>query len=140
MEVVVIDRIGLSHRVFLWASLVLLTALGMAFLFAPGALLEQLGIETSERAEGVFRVASSVLIAEAVVVGLAIGSGLWSETRYITYLIALHFTLETVIRVAVFAMGESESLVAAIPQAIIAVGLLLEIVRRRRTSPVTAAA
>lgn len=135
-----VDRIGRSHRVFLWASLVLLTALGIAFLFAPDALLEQVGIETSDRTAGVFRAASSVLIAEAVVVGFAIRSGLWSETRYITYLLAIHFTLETVIRVAVLAMGESDSLVAAIPQAIIAVGLLVEIVRRRATSPVTAAA
>ena len=133
------DRIGSLHRFWLWASLVLLGALGVIFLVAPGALMDQLGVDTSERLTGVFRVASSVLIAEALIVGYAIRSGSWSETRLITYLLAIHFAVETVIRVAVFALGESESLVAAIPQAVIGVGLLVEI-RRRQEAPTPVAA
>lgn len=134
------DRIGGFHRVLLWGSLLLLAVLGMAFLFVPDVLFDQMGIEGSERANGVFRAASSVLIAEAVIVGLALRSGLWSQTRYVTYLLAIHFTVETVIRIAAFAMGESNSLVAAVPQALIAVGLLFEIFRRRESSIRMAAA
>jgi hypothetical protein len=134
------DRIGASHQVLLWGALLLLTALGLAFLFIPDVLLDRLGIETSEQANATFRVASSVLIAEALIVGLALRSGLWSQTRYVTYLLAIHFTIETVIRITVFAMGESSSLVAAIPQALIAAGLLYVIYRRRETSVRMAAA
>lgn len=128
------DRIGTLHRVLLWAALLLLTAIGLAFLFIPNTVLGQVGIAGSEQEFGVFRAASSVLIAEAVIVALALRSGLWSETRYVTYLLAIQFTVETVIRVAVFAIGEGSSLVAAIPQALIAVGLLFEISRRRESS------
>lgn len=134
------DRIGALHTVLLWGALVLLAALGLAFLFIPDVLFDQLGIEASEQANGTFRVASSVLIAEAVIVGLALLSGLWSQTRYVTYLLAIHFTIETVIRVTVFAMGETNSLVAAIPQALIATGLLYEIYRRRGDSSIQIAA
>lgn len=126
------DRISAAHRLWLWMALVLLGALGVAFLAAPGALMDQLGMDGSARATGVFRVASSVLIAEAVIIGLALRSGSWSQTRYVTYLLAIHFTVETVVRLVVFAMGESGSLVAAIPQALIAAGLVFEINRRRR--------
>ena len=129
-----VDRMGTWHRFWLWASCVLLGVLGFAFLFAPNVLLEQLGVEGSARISGVFRVASSVLIAEAVVVALALRSGLWSETRYITYLLAIHFTVETVIRASVFALGESNSLVAAIPQAAIAAGLIHQIYGRRAST------
>lgn len=128
------DRIGTLHRVLLWAAMLLLTGLGMAFLFIPNTVFGQVGIAGSEQAFGVFRAGSSVLIAEAVILVLALRSGLWSQTRYITYLLAIQFTVETVIRIAVFAMGESSSLVAAIPQALIAVGLLFEIARRRESS------
>jgi hypothetical protein len=134
------DRIGTLHRALLWGSLLLLTALGMAFLLIPDTLLSQFGIAGSDRASGMFRVASSVLIAEAVVVVLALRSGLWSETRYVTYLLAIHFTVETAIRIAVFAMGESSSLIAAIPQALIAAGLLYVVFRHRESLTRIAAA
>lgn len=78
------DRIGSLHRFWLWACLVLLGALGVIFLVAPGALIDQLGVDASERLTGILRLASSVLIAEAVIVGFAIRSDSWSETRLIT--------------------------------------------------------
>ena len=128
------DRITPLHRALLWASLLLLAALGTVFLFAPDVLMDQLGIAGSDRANGVFRVASSFLLAEAVMVAVALRSGSCSETRYFSYLLGVHFALETVIRIATFAMDESGSLTAAIPQVLIAAGLAIEIARRRQSS------
>jgi hypothetical protein len=134
------DRIGTLHRILLWASLLLLAALGTAFLLVPDTVLSQRGVEGLDGASGVFRVASSVLLAEAVVIALALRSGSWSETRYVTYLLAIHFTVETAVRIALFATGDSGSLVAAVPQAVIATGLLFEISRRRAASATRMAA
>lgn len=128
------DRISPTHRSWLAASMLLVGVLGAVFLLAPDLLAEQLELGASDRAAGVLRVASSVLLAESIVVGMALRSGSWSGTKYVTYLLVIHFAAETLIRLAVFSMGESGSLAAAIPQAVLAAGLGREVYRRRGRS------
>ncbi len=125
-------RISMMHRAWLLAAMVLLGALGLAFAVVPGAVLERMGLDAPERVLAIIRVGSSTLLAETIVVGIALRSGSWTAIRLVTILLVAHFTIETVVRVVSFSWGESDSLVAAVPQAVIAAGLGLELVRQRR--------
>lgn len=122
------------HRGLLWAGVVLLAFIATIFVLAPGAVLERMDAQASDRALDVIRVASSAVMAEVLVVVLALRRGSIESMLLVSYLLVAHFAAETVIRMVVLAEGRG-SAAAAIPQAVIAIGLVAELVRRRRTSP-----
>lgn len=73
------------------------------------------------------RVAGSVLLAETAIIAVAVRSREPSEIRLVTLLVVMHFTIETFVRVFSLAVGESDNPVAAIPQAVVAIGLALQL-------------
>lgn len=120
-------HVSKAHIVWLIAGAALLTVLGLLFAVAPGGVIDQIGIEGSDRLSGLIRVAGSVLLAEAFVVSLAVRSRNPIEIRLVTVLLVVHFAIETVIRIISLSMGESDNPIAAIPQAAICIGLALQL-------------
>ena len=120
---------GTLHTFLLIASMILLGGLGLLFAIAPSAVLERMGLSASDQILGVLRVASAPLLAETAVVAIALGSksreGIW----LVTILLVVHFTIETALRAVNFAIGASDTLVTAVPQALLAAGLVTVLVR-----------
>ena len=123
--------VGTFHAVLLLASMLLLGGLGLLFAIAPGAVPERMGWSASDQVLAMIRVASAPLLAEAAVVAIALGSksreGIW----LVTILLVVHFTTETVLRTVNFAVGASDTLLTAVPQALLAAGMVLVLVRGR---------
>lgn len=123
--------VGTFHAVLLIASMILLGGLGLLFAIAPGAVPERMGWSASDEVLGMIRVASSGILAEAAAVAIALGSRSREGIRLVTILLVVHFTTETVLRTVNFAVGASDTLVTAVPQAILAAGLAIALVRER---------
>ena len=117
------------HTLLLFASMILLGGLGLLYAIAPGALPERMGWSASDQVVGMLRVASTPMLAEAAAVAIALGSRSREGIRLVTILLVVHFTAETVLRAVNFAVGSSDTLLTAVPQAILAVGLAAVLVR-----------
>ena len=122
------------HIAWLIAASAIFLVLGLLFAVSPSATLERIGVETSDRLAGMIRVAGSVLLAEAAIVAVAVRSREPIEIRLVTLLVVMHFTIETFVRVFSLAVGESDNPVAAIPQAVVAIGLALQLRKMRQRS------
>lgn len=125
-------HISKVHIAWLIAASAILLVLGLLFAVSPSATLERIGVETSDRLAGMIRVAGSVLLAEAAIIAIAVRSRKPSEIRLVTLLVVMHFTIETFVRVFSLAVGESDNPVAAIPQAVVAIGLALQLRTMRK--------
>ena len=125
-------HISKVHIAWLIAASAILLVLGLLFAVSPSATLERIGVETSDRLAGMIRVAGSVLLAEAAIIAIADRSRTPREIRLVTLLVVMHFTIETFVRVFSLAVGESDNPVAAIPQAVVAIGLALQLRTMRK--------
>lgn len=121
--------VGTLHTLLLLASMILLGGLGLLFAIAPGAVPERMGWSASDQVLGMIRVASAGVLAEATVVAIALGSRSREGIRLVSILLVVHFTAETALRTVNFAVGASDTLLTAVPQAILAVGLVMALVR-----------
>lgn len=125
------------HIAWLIAASAILLVLGLLFVVAPSATLERIGVETSDRLAGMIRVAGSVLLAEAAIIAVAVRSREPIEIRLVTLLVVMHFTIETLMRIVSLAIGESDNPIAAIPQAVVAIGLALQLRTMRQQDDLT---
>jgi hypothetical protein len=125
------------HIAWLIAASAILLVLGLLFVIAPSATLERIGVETSDRLAGMIRVAGSVLLAEAAIIAVAVRSREPIEIRLVTLLVVIHFTIETLVRIVSLAIGESDNPIAAIPQAVVAIGLALQLRTMRHQNDIS---
>ncbi len=117
------------HMTLLIASMILLGGLALLFAIVPGAVLARMGVSVGDQVPGILRVGSAPLLAEVVAVAIALGSRSRESIRLVTILLVIHFTAETALRTVNFGAGVSDTLLTAAPQAILAAGLAMVLVR-----------
>jgi hypothetical protein len=133
-------HLSMLHVACLLGSAALLCAVGLLWAFAPGTVLELMGLQAADRLMGVLRVGSAPILAEVTLIGIALASRSWFAIRLVTVLLIVHFTAETVLRTVNFAIGDSDTLVTAVPQAVLAVGLGWALIRHRHKGVANASA
>ena len=120
-----------THRILLGLSALLLGGLGVIYVSAPGLMLDRVGAETDGPVMAMLRLAGSAVLAEAVAVVIALVTQHPAVVRVVSVMLVVHFGVETIVRIVSFASGESSTLITALPQAVIAAGLSMVLVRER---------
>ena len=130
-----------AHRVLLGLSAVLLGALGVLLLAVPAVLADRVvDTETPGALSAMLRIAGAALLGEVTAIVLALRSRSAAVVGVVSLMLIVHFTVETVARIGSYISGESSSLMAAVPQALLAIGLAFALghARNRSSRPVAA--